>query len=71
MARQRTNKTASKRIRVTNPKGNRKPKILYSKTAKHHLKTKRSSRSKRRKANIGVASATNAKKIVRAVKNLV
>lgn len=70
MARQKTNKTASKRIRVTNPKGNRKPKILYSKTAKHHLKTKRSSRAKRRKANVGIASSTNAKKIVRAVKNL-
>lgn len=70
MARLRTNKTASKRIRVTNPRGNRKPKILYSKTAQHHLKTKKSRRAKRRKSNIGIASYTNAKKIVKAVKNL-
>lgn len=70
MARLKTNKTAAKRIRVSNPKGNRKPKILFSKSAQHHLKTKRSRRAKRRKSNIGIASHTNAKKIVRAVKNL-
>ncbi|MCC7290121.1 hypothetical protein IT417_02650 [bacterium] len=70
MARQKTNKTAAKRIRVSNPRGNRKPKILYSKTAQHHLKTKRSKRAKRRKSNIGVASYTNAKKLLKAVKNL-
>jgi ribosomal protein L35 len=70
MARQRTNKTAAKRIKVTNPKGNRKPKVLYSKTAMHHLKTKRSRKTKRRKANIGVATNTNAKKMLSIVKNL-
>ena len=70
MARQKTNKTAIKRMHSTNPKGNRKPKILYSKSAQHHLKTSKSKRAKRRKANKGVATDSNAKKMVNIVKNL-
>lgn len=49
MARQKTKKTAAKRIKVTNPKGNKKGKLLYKKSAQHHLRTKLSRRAKRRK----------------------
>ncbi len=46
--RNKTNKTAAKRLRATNPRGNRKAKVLYNKSCNSHLKTKRSRRSKRR-----------------------
>jgi len=49
MARQKTNKTAIKRVRMTNPKGNRKPKMMIVESARHHLRSKKSARSKRRK----------------------
>ncbi|MBD3329470.1 hypothetical protein GF357_03180 [Candidatus Dojkabacteria bacterium] len=49
MGKQKTNKTAKKRIKLSNPKGNRKPKVLVNKSRKHHLQTKKSSRTKRRK----------------------
>jgi ribosomal protein L35 len=63
MARQKTKKTATKRIKVTNPKGNRKSKMLYKKSAQHHLRTKRSSREKRRKLPREVVHKTIAKKL--------
>jgi ribosomal protein L35 len=70
MARQKTNKTAFKRIKLTNPKGNRKPKMLYKQSHQGHLKTKKSSRQKRRQGdNIQVYSST-VKKIKRKVVNL-
>ena len=59
MSRQRTNKTAVKRVRSTNPKGNRKAKLLYTKARAHHLRTKLSSRSKRRKLSRSVVTPTN------------
>ncbi len=63
MARQKTRKTASKRIKVTNPKGNKTTKLLYKKSAQHHLRTKRSSREKRRKLPREVVCKTIAKKL--------
>ncbi|MHC1716884.1 MAG: hypothetical protein AB9915_03325 [Candidatus Dojkabacteria bacterium] len=55
MARQKTNKTAKKRISVSNPRGNKKPKLMYKQSHQGHLKTKKSSREKRRqKSNAGV-----------------
>jgi ribosomal protein L35 len=63
MARQKTKKTATKRIKVTNPKGNRKSKMLYKKSAQHHLRTKRSTREKRRKLPREVVHKTIAKKL--------
>jgi ribosomal protein L35 len=45
----KTNKTAKKRVKFTNPKDKSKIKGLYNPTRKHHLQTKRSARSKRRK----------------------
>ncbi len=62
MARQKTRKTASKRIKTTNPKGNKKSKMLYKKSAQHHLRTKRSAKQKRRKLPREVVDKTIAKK---------
>lgn len=70
MARQRTKKTAIKRFKKTNPKGNRKAKIMYSKTAQHHLMTKRSKRVKRRKPNKAVATPGNSKRIRQIIKHI-
>jgi len=70
MARQKTNKTASKRIRLSNPKGNRKAKMIYKQSHQGHLRVKKSSRAKRRqKDNAKVYKATQ-KKIIRKVINL-
>ena len=62
MARQKTRKTASKRIKETNPKGNKKSKVLYKKSAQHHLRTKLSRRAKRRKLPREVVHKTVVKK---------
>jgi ribosomal protein L35 len=62
MARQKTRKTASKRVKVTNPKDNKKSKMLYKKSAQHHLRTKLSSRQKRRKLPREVLHHTIVKK---------
>ncbi|GAB4157766.1 MAG: hypothetical protein Fur003_1530 [Candidatus Dojkabacteria bacterium] len=62
MARQKTNKTAIKRIKKTNPRGNRKAKLIFKQSAQHHLRVKRSARSKRRKSTHSVVDKTVAKK---------
>ena len=62
MARQKTRKTVSKRIKITNPKGNKKSKTLYKKSAQHHLRTKLSRRAKRRKLPREVVDKTITKK---------
>ena len=62
MARNKTKKTAVKRIKRTNPKGNRPSKILYNPSANHHLMTKRSRRAKRRKQGVKVVDKSIAKK---------
>jgi len=70
MARQKTNKTAKKRIRLSNPRGNRKPKLRYKQSHQGHLKTKRSSRSKRRQLSNAIVGKTNDKKIRRKIVNI-
>ena len=62
MARNRTNKTAAKRVKRSNPKGNRTPKLLYNQSANHHLMTKRSRRAKRRKKGNKLVDKTIAPK---------
>ena len=61
MGKQKTSKTAVKRIKKTNPKGNKKPKVLVNKSHKHHFQTKMSSRAKRRKLPNVTTNDTNAK----------
>ena len=63
MARQKTRKTAAKRIKKTNPKGNKKSKVLYKKSAQHHLRTKLSRKAKRRKLPREVVHKTIVKKL--------
>jgi ribosomal protein L35 len=61
MARQKTRKTLVKRVRETNPKGNRTSKLLINQAGRHHLKTKRSRVSKRRKLARVALSDTHTK----------
>lgn len=70
MARQKTNKTARKRIKVSNPKGNRKPKLIYNQSRQNHLKTKRSARSKRRQRDDKKVDKSNEQALVRKIVNL-
>lgn len=70
MAKQKTNKTAKKRVKLSNPKGNRKPKMLYKQSHQNHLRTKRSSRSKRRQAGDKVVDDTNEKTLYKTIVNL-
>lgn len=69
MARQRTNKTAKKRIRLSNPRGNRDAKLRFKQSHQGHLKTKRSTRSKRRQKSNAVVVGANEKKLIRKVIN--
>lgn len=70
MARQKTNKTAKKRIHVSNPKGNRTPKLRYKQSHQGHLRTNKSSRSKRRQKDNALLDKSNKKPLVRKVVNL-
>jgi ribosomal protein L35 len=70
MAKQKTNKTAKKRIKVSNPKGNRKPKLMYKQSHQNHLRTKRSSRSKRRQNSHKIVSDANEKTLYKKIVNL-
>jgi ribosomal protein L35 len=70
MARQRTNKTAVKRIKMSNPKGNRTAKMMYNQSHQGHLKTKKSSRAKRRQSDKALVYSTTQKNLKRKVVNL-
>ncbi len=70
MARQKTNKTAKKRIKLSNPRGNRVAKLRFKQSHQGHLKTKRSTRSKRRQKSNAVVVGANEKKLIRKVINL-
>ena len=48
MPKLKTKKTASKRFKMTRPRGGKKWKILYKKSKEGHLRTKRTSRRKSR-----------------------
>ena len=47
---------------MTNPKGNRKGKLLFKESSQHHMRTKKSSRAKRRKGTGTVVFKGLAKK---------
>ena len=70
MARQRTNKTAKKRISVSNPRGNKKAKVMYKQSHQGHLKTKKSSREKRRQKSNGLVDKNIAKKMIAKIVNI-
>jgi ribosomal protein L35 len=70
MAKQKTNKTARKRIKLSNPKGNKTQKIIYKQTRQGHLRTKRSKSSKRRQSDNKQVHDSNRKQLVRKIVNL-
>jgi len=70
MSRQKTNKTAIKRIKLSNPKGNRKAKMMYKQSHQGHLKTKKSRRAKRRQSDDGIVYKALEKKLKRKIVNL-
>ncbi len=70
MARQKTNKTARKRIKVSNPRGHKRPSLRYKQSHQGHLKTKRSSKEKRRLKDNAEVSKVVRKKIIKKVVNL-
>jgi ribosomal protein L35 len=70
MARQKTNKTAKKRIKLSNPRGNKTPKLMYRQSHQGHLRTKRSSREKRRQNDKAQVDKTNRKSLIRKIVNI-
>jgi len=55
-------KTALKRLKKSNPKGNRKPKLIYKESSQGHLKTKKRAAAKRAKSSSAVVDKTIVKK---------
>jgi ribosomal protein L35 len=55
---------------VSNPKGNRKPKLIYKQSHQNHLRTKRSAKSKRRQKSHKVVNKANEKTLYRKIVNL-
>ncbi len=70
MARQKTNKTAKKRIKLSKPRGNKTPKLMYTQSRQNHLRTKRSARAKRRQNDNTQVDKSNKKALVRKIVNL-
>lgn len=70
MARQKTNKTAKKRIKLSKPRGNKPPKLIYKQSRQNHLRTKRSARSKRRQKDNAKVDDSNKKTLIRKIVNL-
>ncbi len=70
MARQKTNKTAKKRIKLSNPRGNKTPKLMYRQSHQGHLRTKKSSREKRRQNDKAQVHKSNKKSLIRKIVNI-
>ena len=70
MARQKTNKTAKKRIKLSKPRGNKKPKLMYRQSHQGHLRTKRSAKAKRRQKDNAKVDKSNEKALVRKIVNI-
>jgi ribosomal protein L35 len=70
MARQRTNKTAKKRVRISNPRGHKKGVLRYKQSHQGHLKTKRSTRSKRRQSDSKRVDKNISKRMIAKIVNI-
>jgi ribosomal protein L35 len=70
MARQKTNKTAKKRFKLSKPRGNKTPKLIYKQSHQGHLRTKKSAREKRRQKDNAQVDKSNKKSLVRKIVNL-
>ncbi len=51
MARQKTNKTAKKRVKMSNPRGSKAGVLRYKQSHQGHLRTKKSATQKRRQSD--------------------
>ena len=70
MARQKTNKTAKKRIKLSKPRGSKAPKLIYKQSHQGHFRTKKSSREKRRQKNNAQVDSSIRKTLVRKIVNI-
>lgn len=70
MARQKTNKTAKKRIKMSNPKDKKKAKMIYKQSHQGHLRTKKSSTQKRRQSDNAFVYKPTQKNLKRKIVNL-
>jgi ribosomal protein L35 len=70
MARQKTNKTARKRFKLSKPRGNKTPKLMYQQSHQNHLRTKRSSKEKRRQQDKKRVDKTNKKTLIQTIVNI-
>ncbi|MBN1618741.1 50S ribosomal protein L35 [Candidatus Dojkabacteria bacterium] len=59
----KTNKTAAKRFRKTNPRGGKGKKILFNKSHQNHGFTKRSARTKNRTLRSNNVSDSDKKRV--------
>jgi ribosomal protein L35 len=70
MARQKTNKTAKKRIKLSKPRGNKTPKLIYKQSHQGHLRTKKSAREKRRQKDNAQVDSSIRKNLIRKIVNI-
>ena len=70
MARQKTNKTAKKRIKLSKPRGNKTPKLVYRQSHQGHLRTKKSAREKRRQKDNAQVDSSIRKNLIRKIVNI-
>lgn len=70
MARQRTNKTAKKRVKMSKPRGHKQGILRYKQSHQGHLKTKRSARSKRRQSDSKRVDKNVSKRIIAKIVNI-
>lgn len=70
MARQKTNKTAKKRVKMSNPRGHKKGVLRYKQSHQGHLKTKRSARAKRRQSDSKHVDQSISNKMVKKIVNI-
>ncbi len=70
MARQKTNKTAKKRIKLSRPRGNKTPKLIYKQSHQGHLRTKKSTREKRRQKDNAQVDSSVKKNLIRKIVNI-
>jgi ribosomal protein L35 len=70
MARQKTNKTAKKRIKLSKPRGNKTPKLIYKQSHQGHLRTKKSAREKRRQRDNAQVDSSIRKNLIRKIVNI-
>jgi ribosomal protein L35 len=70
MARQKTNKTARKRIKLSKPRGNKVPKLIYKQSHQGHLRTGKSAREKRRQKDNAQVDKSIKNTLIRKIVNI-